>query len=153
MDSNTEKRIRIYDPVKKEQTVYKYLDALLAEAPESIPFKLSLLMFNLPKDLQKEMKEESHLNIYDVEMAFTGLGYAEKSSQEDLVIKLTDKGREAKKRGGHSKYEAYKEAEENAIQRLRTLEIQRHKRDLVMFIIGLISGLIPFLWSVLFGKE
>ncbi|MHC5202167.1 hypothetical protein [Myroides sp. LJL119] len=114
------------DPRELAIAVFYYLDNIKNKVDIENGFDLNILIdefleWNLPIDgsnYQKQKKEEIPSIINPVRLYFTSNGYFEiiRWENEDIIIKLTEKGLQAKRYGGLDKYEQKLKNEEEQEQ-------------------------------------
>lgn len=130
-------------PEGKEKEILKCLDSLLMQAPNFEHFILYRLINAVVEDIEKRNQILNLMN--DIEDVLLKLEYVQRPlnlGKNTSWLELTDKGREAKKRGGHFKYQEYLEKQGNLENRIKRLQIKKYFWYIGFGIAGLISGFL-----------
>lgn len=113
----------------KMQEAIPYMDKILKEFPEHD--EADLYHFIPKTTLSDDEKKETGRLKNEIEvLLLTTFKYAEKYSPRNYAMHLSDKGREAKKRGGHYKYEEWKNSQKSIQEETSTLSLQSIKKSI-----------------------
>ena len=139
-------KIIYFSDEEKEKKIYEYIDQLILLFPDFDYFQT----YKFYKNIEPELKSPKISSISsEIQTALIKLGYIDYHPQSQIQYILTEKGREAKKRGGHFKYEEYINSKEEIEYEKSKIDLELAKKTLKDYKRTKLFAILGFSFSVI----